>query len=354
MIKRILVFLLFIAALLSACRESPQTMRDKQLDLAQKELEARNYEEALFYFQMVHDLDPKVLEAYEGIAEIYTARGKDQAAEHVLEQGIEVVGRENITEEHFVIILNLYRCMAEEAEAGRNRERAIELYGKMLELRNDPEITARLESLKEEERKTAELANRKEDLEDMARAIMMAAAGGADYDFHNDRILSEEFRDLADSLTEPYVFLTKSGNYICVYPGGYIYCGTMSDELRQGRGLWFYGDMKAITVADAWWDKDRPNGKATITRTINRAEPVEEPGNTYAIKTVETVSLADGIYEGEGNIQWFVDAGGCDHDWDVIYSEGVLQTAGEDFAALCKKCGEVLFADESVHKLEGL
>ena len=352
--RRFLIFILCIAALLSACRESPQTMMKKQLDLGQKYLVDKNYEEALLSFQLVLDLDPKVIEAYEGIAEIYSASGKDRDAARVLEQGIEAVGIENVSEEHLDIILNLYRGIAEGAEAGKNRDRAIELYTRMLELREDAEITARLEALKEEERKAAELENRREELEDMSKAITMAAIEGTDYDFHNDLILSEEFLDLTDSLEEPYIFPTENGLYLGVYPGGYIYYGTMSGDVRQGHGLWFYGDIKAITVADTWWDHDRPNGKATITRTINEAELVKEPGHTYALKTIESVSLADGVYEGEGNIQWFMDAGDCDHNWDVTYSGGVLQAAGGEYAALCSKCGADLLAGGSVHKLKGL
>ena len=89
--RRFLIFILCIAALLSACRESPQTMMKKQLDLGQKYLADKNYEEALISFQLVLDLDPKVIEAYEGIAEIYSASGKDRDAARVLEQGIEAV-----------------------------------------------------------------------------------------------------------------------------------------------------------------------------------------------------------------------------------------------------------------------
>ena len=188
----------------------------------------------------------------------------------------------------------------------------------------------------------------------MSKAITMAAIQGTDYDFHNDLILSEEFLDLTDSLEEPYIFPTENGLYIGVYPGGYIYYGTMSGDVRQGHGLWFYGDIKAITVADTWWDHDRPNGKATITRTINEAELVKEPGHTYALKTIENVILADGVYEGEGNIQWFMDAGDCDHNWDVTYSGGVLQAVSGEDAALCKKCGANLLAGGSVRKLKGL
>ena len=352
--RRFLIFILCIAALLSACRESPQTMMKKQLDLGQKYLADRNYDEALLAFQLVLDLDPKVLEAYEGIAEIYSASGKDRDAARVLEQGMEAVGKENISDEHLDTILDLYRGLAEAAVAGRNRDRAIEIYTRMLELRDDAEITARLELLKEEERKAAELANRKTELEDMAQAITRAALDGTDYDFHNDLILSDEFRDLADSLEEPYIFPTENGLYICVYPGGYIYYGTMFGDVRQGHGLWFYGDMKEITVADTWWDSDRPNGKATVTRTINEAELVKEPGHTYALKTIENVILADGVYDGEGNIQWFMDAGGCDHNWDVTYSGGVLQAVSGEDAALCKKCGANLLAGGSVRKLKGL
>ena len=81
---------------------------------------------------------------------------------------------------------------------------------------------------------------------------------------------------------------------------------------------------------------------------------MKEPGHTYALKTIESVSLADGVYEGEGNIQWFMDAGDCDHNWDVTYSGGVLQAAGGEYAAFCSKCGADLLAGGSVHKLKGL
>ena len=50
--RRFLIFILCIAALLSACRESPQTMMKKQLDLGQKYLVDKNYEEALLSFQL--------------------------------------------------------------------------------------------------------------------------------------------------------------------------------------------------------------------------------------------------------------------------------------------------------------
>ena len=352
--RRFLVFLLCIAALLSACRESPETMMKKQLDLGQKYLEDRNYNEALLSFELVLDLDPKVIEAYEGIAEIYSVNGKDRDAVRMLEQGMNAAGKENISEKDLDIILNLFRGIAENAEAGGNRERAMELYARMLKLREDAEITARLESLEEEERKAAELVNRKEEILEMAIAIAQTITEKTDYDFRNDLILSEEFRDLTDSLAAPYIFQTEYGSFIGVYPGGYIYSGTMANGQRQGHGLWFYGDMKAITVADTWWDSDLPDGRATVTRTFNEAELVKEPGHTYVLKTIENVSLAECVYEGEGNIQWKTDAGGCDHDWDVTFSKGVLQPVSGNDAAVCKKCGAVLPADRFIHKLEGV
>ncbi|MBQ7535579.1 MAG: hypothetical protein IJT43_08175 [Stomatobaculum sp.] len=354
MAKRILVFLLCISAMLSACRESPEVMMEKQLDLGRKYLEDQNYDEAMLAFQLVIDLNPKVLEAYEGIAEVYSSRGKDRDVARVLEQGMDAVGKENISEKDWDIILNLYRGVAEQAEAGRNRERAIELYGRMLELREDTEISARLEILKEEERKAAELENRKNELMDMARAMAEAVTWGTDYDFHNKSILSAEFDDLTSSLTEPYVFPTENGNYIGVYQGGYIYSGAMSGTTRKGHGIWFYGDTKMITVVDTMWDNDLPNGQATIETMINEAKLVKEADHTYALKTAERVPLKDGVYEGDASIIWIMDSGNCNHQWEVTYSGGLMQPVDGENAALCKKCGAPLHADEDVKKLEGI
>ena len=354
MAKRILVFLLCISALLSACRESPEVMMEKQLDLGQKYLEDRNYDEALLSFQLVIDLNPKVIEAYEGIAEIHSANGKHRDAVRTLELGINAVGQENIPEKDWDIILKLYRGIAEEAEAGRNRDRAIELYGRMLEIRDDAEITARLDVLKEEQRKAAELENRKGELEDMAQAVARIFTEGADYDFHNDLILTEEFRDLTDSLTEPYIFPTEHGTYIGVYPGGYIYYGVAAGTIRKGKGIWFYGDKKMITAADTQWENDIPEGPAVIITIVNEAELVKEEGHTYAVKTAESVSLKDGVYEGEAHILWIMDSGNCNHEWDVTYSGGVMQAVDGEDAASCRKCGAKLHAESNVKKLEGV
>lgn len=101
----------------------------------------------------------------------------------------------------------------------------------------------------------------------------------------------------------------------------------MVNHDRSGEGYWYYGNDESITKVFCKWENDIPDGAATIETFINPEKIARESGHIYAIYTKEQGILKAGVYIGEWNIFWDMEAEGtCDHEWNVIYDAGMMQT----------------------------
>jgi len=69
-----------------------------KLDLGEKYLEELEYEKALAYFMEVLEIDPKNVDAYLGIADVYVAMGEHQKALEILDVGYQETENEKMVE----------------------------------------------------------------------------------------------------------------------------------------------------------------------------------------------------------------------------------------------------------------
>ena len=74
----------------------PKVRIKKYMDLGQKYLSEMNYDEALLAFGKVIELDPKQIDAYEGMADAYEGRQDYEKAAETLERGIEAAGADEV------------------------------------------------------------------------------------------------------------------------------------------------------------------------------------------------------------------------------------------------------------------
>lgn len=78
---------------------SSDTVRiGRQMELAQRYLQAEDYEQAVAAFQLVIDIDPKNVEAYLGLAETYITADEYDKAVKILERGVKRTDSEEIQE----------------------------------------------------------------------------------------------------------------------------------------------------------------------------------------------------------------------------------------------------------------
>jgi tetratricopeptide (TPR) repeat protein len=91
MIKKIAAIFITLILLLQSTACNGETKISEKLELANKYLLEQNYEQAIVAFNEVIKIDPKVVEAYQGLADAYNALGKPEEAEKILLAGIKAV-----------------------------------------------------------------------------------------------------------------------------------------------------------------------------------------------------------------------------------------------------------------------
>lgn len=351
--KRKLFTILIVILLLCGCGKSVEQQIAEQLELGQKYLAELDYEQAIVAFNKAIELDPKVWDAYTGIAKAYQGQEKYAEATEILEDGMSLIPMSDIPESDIDLLFNIYKDWAESAKTQGDKNLLLELYEKMLAVRpDDKDVLAAMDAVNKQLNEEKEVLQYEQSLADMASKIMEEE----DYNFSDTLVLSEEFQSMIKDLSSPVVFSADGDKYIGVYPGGYIYYGQMQDNMRSGEGKWFYGDIKGITVVSAAWSNDRPNGPATIYIKKNPDRIEREEGRIYALETRTTCNLVDGVYDGNAEIEWTLESGNCAvHSWSVAFADGYLQDLiGGGTAALCKNCGADLLVGDKYYIIEGL
>ena len=83
----VLILALVVIAFIFAVSNSSSARLQKQLDLGHRYMEELNYEQAIAAFEAAISIEPKCVEAYMGLADIYLATGDIDSAIKVLERG---------------------------------------------------------------------------------------------------------------------------------------------------------------------------------------------------------------------------------------------------------------------------
>lgn len=93
------VLIIAIAAFLVICMNSNTAKIKKQMELAQNYLLAEEYDEAIAAFEEVINLEPKMVEAYIGLAEAYAQSGDLEKAANILKKGYKRTDSEDLKEQ---------------------------------------------------------------------------------------------------------------------------------------------------------------------------------------------------------------------------------------------------------------
>ena len=204
---------LLVMVFLTGCAKSTAAQLKEQLELGQNYLLEMNYEEAVVAFSKAIELDPKSLEAYEGLANVYIAQGQYDEAYAVLGQA-----EENIAEENLI------------------------------------------------EKLWAEIPKR------IAEALLSGQAGNEDWQTVYDSIVTDANEEHLLRLTEPVIVEGENGQGIGIYPDSGITClyvGGYEDGKRSGYGIMGYDDESREQglykyFYEGEWVNDYPNGEGTI------------------------------------------------------------------------------------------
>lgn len=95
-------------SLISGCGKSTEKQISEQLEAGNKYLIEGNYEAAVVAFNKVIEIDPKIFEAYKKCAESYKEMDDFQNAIAVMENGVDVIGEDNLSEEDISFWKELY------------------------------------------------------------------------------------------------------------------------------------------------------------------------------------------------------------------------------------------------------
>lgn len=93
------VLIIAIAAFLVICMNSNTAKIKKQMELAQNYLLTEEYDEAIAAFEEVINLEPKMVEAYIGLAEAYIQSGDLEKAAKILKRGYKRTDSEELKEQ---------------------------------------------------------------------------------------------------------------------------------------------------------------------------------------------------------------------------------------------------------------
>lgn len=95
-------------SLISGCGKSTEKQISEQLEAGNKYLIEGNYEAAVVAFNKVIEIDPKIFEAYKKCAESYKEMDDFQNAIAAMENGVDVIGEDNLSEEYISFWKELY------------------------------------------------------------------------------------------------------------------------------------------------------------------------------------------------------------------------------------------------------
>ena len=331
--------------LLTGCSAVNDFRVSRQLDLGQQYLIDLEYDKAMLAYSKALQIEPKEMEAYKGLSDVYTAQDEVDSSINVLKKGLAVaedmsssekdadtnavirrmntqivtqltdLGDEAFKKEDYDTAVKYYKDLIiydqEEEDSYLKLSGAYEAMGDLeqaLEVLNDAEVTAR--RLTEEiERLTVRYEIKKEYEELLARLSSMIQAN--DGELAKEVLLTQEFLDLVAKLEEPLIMQQSSEQYTVVYPNGYVYLGQMKDKKRDGYGNYYTNNLERYVVYAGEWLEDKPNGNGRIDTVVYTNQSTHSP-NYFG-----TEFFTDGISEGDFNFSVYYQNG---NRYDYLFS----------------------------------
>ena len=89
---------------------------EKHLTQAQKCIDELEYEEALTELELAIDIAPNDERAYLRMADIYMAKDDYNNAESILQQGMDTIGKDNLSEEFLNKLISLWEMLEDNTD----------------------------------------------------------------------------------------------------------------------------------------------------------------------------------------------------------------------------------------------
>lgn len=335
-----IVAIVIISIILFVKSNSPEKRLQTQLDLGSRYLEELDYEQAIAAYEMALEIDPMNVEAYSGLAEAYLGTGDEDKAIDTLLTGMDRTGDDSLTDQLVYIYMDLAAPLIDTEKYDEALFILKEGYdntgSKKIKDKID-EIESLLKAI-EEERQRQEEEDRKNEI--LRTVGQMVVTDPQNYYWVASPDYEEDFFARLSELDGP-VFFEYEGQYIGVYPSGFIYFGEVTDGARSGHGLWYYGNEYEYTLTDCTWSNDKPNGHSDYYVFRDESKIEKKPNYEYSISSCESVNVVDGIYDGEATIILNIDNGTvC--EWHVTFVNGYVQNDEDGHAGICVNCGATL------------
>ena len=114
----VLAVIIVVSAVAIVSGKSTEAKLAEKLELAQHYISELNYEQAIAMFNEALEIDPKAIEAYSGLADVYIAMGDEEKAREVLAQAQEEFPAEAVAELK-AKVEEAYGVLPESTEAGQ-------------------------------------------------------------------------------------------------------------------------------------------------------------------------------------------------------------------------------------------
>ena len=143
--KKLIYFCIYLCLLsmLVSCGKSTEQKIQEQLELGQKYLLEQKYEEAVIAFQMVLELDPKNINGYLSLSDVYMEMDSPDLAAQTLKTGIGAYDTDDETDGLNQLKERLVKCRRRQIDSeldDGNYDNAAELYEEMNSYGADEEV----------------------------------------------------------------------------------------------------------------------------------------------------------------------------------------------------------------------
>ncbi len=211
-----------------------------------------------------------------------------------------------------------------------------------------------------EEQETPELMGGELSVNEITMMINLnSALTTEDYESVASILTSVEYDDLVSKVEEGTIsiFPVDDTNG-AIYPGGDVYFGDMQDGIREGDGLWLYGDSDEQygEYYDGEWENDLPNGAGKVVTFHTNVDSMEsEEGTSYARLTEATGVFNNGYYEGEFTYFWEM-TDGAEILWNMSFVDGVavrLESDDDEYYIAVSDTHGYLTGDDSTYCVFG-
>ena len=336
--------------LLTGCSAVADFRVNRQLDLGEKYLIEEEYDKAMLAYSKALDIEPKEMEAYRGLSDVFTAQKDLESSVNVLKKALAVADDLSSSEKDArtntairgmnTKIVTQLTDLGDEAFKNEDYSKAVKYYKDLIVYDEEEEdsylklsgayeamgdLELALEVLKNAEIEATKLAREidrlsvryeimKEYEELLGRLSDLLKAN--DGELAKEVLLTQDFLDLVSRLEEPLVMQREGDQYAAVYPDGYVYLGQMRDEKREGYGDYYTNNRERYVVYSGQWSGDKPNGSGRIDTVVYTNSNAPSP-NFFG-----SGPIADGISEGSFSFSVYYQNGNR-YDYEFNNSGGI-------------------------------